>query len=379
MRPALCKERRWYHELSYASHGEPTDVLSFQTTSDDVNHDPTDENLVHVKMIHSPWNPADINTVQGTYPSPAKSLGIKDNLSAESLYFSDRWVAGSEGWGRITSDSKNLRKGSLVAIGTPGLGTLRSSLWIPESSLLVLSEEILGISGPAGCSLIQLGGTAFRMLSDFAPLQPGDVVVQNAGNSAVGLMASQIAASKGISMASVVRRGSRSQDEYDELVEYLLSKGKNSLVIAEEDLDDKESLRRFQAELKQISVSNELPKLALNAVGGASVKALIRSLENGGTLVTYGGMSAQPVVLGTPQLIFKDIRAVGYWHSRWMIQQSHEQKQEMVNILSKAVLDKSIECPPVKVFPLKNVEEALHWQSSQGSIRKKLIWDCQEI
>ena len=192
-------------------------------------------------------------------------------------------------------------------------------------------------------------------------------------------MASQIAASRGISMASMVRRGSKSQDEYDELVKYLLTKGKNSLVIAEEDLDDKESLRKFQAQLQQLSTSNELPKLALNAVGGASAKTLIRSLDNGGTLVTYGGMSAQPVMLGTPQLIFKDIRAVGYWHSRWMIQQSQEKKQEMVNILSKAVLDKSILCPPVEVFPLQSVEEALHWQSNQGSIRQKLIWDCQEI
>ena len=176
MRLALCKERRCYHELSYASHGEPMDVLSFKATLDDINHDPTNENLVHVKMMHSPWNPADMNTVQGSYPSPARALGIKEYSGAESRYFGDRWVAGSEGWGRITSDSKNLRKGSLVAIGTPGLGTLRSSLWIPESSLLSLPEEILGTVGPAGCSLIQLGGTALRMLSDFSRLQPGDVV-----------------------------------------------------------------------------------------------------------------------------------------------------------------------------------------------------------
>lgn len=176
VRLAHGKERRYYHELSYTSYGEPTEVLSFNATLDDVNHDPTDENLVQVRMIHCPWNPADVNTVQGTYPSPARSLGIKDYLGAESRYFGHRWVAGSEGWGRVTSDSENLRKGSLVAIGTPGLGTLRSSIWVPESSLLLLPEELLGTAGPAGCSLIQLGGTALRMLSDFARLEPGDVV-----------------------------------------------------------------------------------------------------------------------------------------------------------------------------------------------------------
>ena len=113
---------------------------------------------------------------QGTYPSPVRSRGVKNYLGAKSHYFSDRWVAGSEGWGRVASDSKNLRKGSLVAIGTPGLGTLRSSVWVPETSLLLVAEELLELTGPAGCSLAQLGGTALRMLSDFECLEPGDVV-----------------------------------------------------------------------------------------------------------------------------------------------------------------------------------------------------------
>lgn len=176
LRLALFKKRRCYHELSFASHGEPKDVLSFHTAFDDVDHAPVEENLIKVKMLHSPWNPADVNTVQGTYPFPANSVGNKNNMDAKSRYFSDRWVAGSEGWGRVISNSKNLKKGSLVAIGIPGLGTLRSSLWLPETSLLRFPEKFLESAGPAGCSLLQLGGTALRMLSDFENLQPGDVV-----------------------------------------------------------------------------------------------------------------------------------------------------------------------------------------------------------
>src|SRR5210317_80029 len=189
-------------------------------------------------------------------------------------------------------------------------------------------------------------------------------------------MASQIACSKGLVMVSLVRRGSKSQAEYDQLVEYLMTAGKNTLVVAEEDLFDKESSQKFKAQLKHMTASGALPKLGLNAVGGESAKILIRTLDDGGTLVTYGGMSAQPVVVGTPQLIFKNIKAVGFWHSRWMIQQSQAKKQEMMNDLSNAVLEKSIVCPPVKVFPLQNIREALHWQSRQASIRQKLVWDC---
>ena len=42
-----------------------------------------------------------------------------------------------------------------------------------------------------------------------------------------------------------------------------------------------------------------------------------RALGDGGTLVSYGGMSRQPVSLPVGLLIFKDIRFVGFWLSSW--------------------------------------------------------------
>jgi trans-2-enoyl-CoA reductase len=66
-------------------------------------------------------------------------------------------------------------------------------------------------------------------------------------------------------------------------------------------------MKSFQSQLRELSGSGKLPSLALNAVGGKSAKALMKSLETGGTMVTYGGMLAEPVVVATPQLIFKDI------------------------------------------------------------------------
>jgi trans-2-enoyl-CoA reductase len=194
-------------------------------------------------------------------------------------------------------------------------------------------------------------------------------------------MASQIAASElfGASVVSLVRRGSKNPDEYDELVQHLKEVGKTVLVVAEEDLqqDSKESMKQFQSQLRDFSGTGELPKLALNAVGGESAKQLIRAMAEGGTLVTYGGMSGEPVVAATPQLIFKDVRVRGYWHSRWMTQQSQASKQEMMGILAKAVVNGDVKCPPVCVFPLHDVQGALHWQTS-GAIREKLVWDCGE-
>jgi NADPH:quinone reductase-like Zn-dependent oxidoreductase len=189
----LKRATRWhrirqYHELVYPSYGDPVDVLSFRTDEAITDKDPPqpDLDLVKVEMLHVPWNPADVNTIQGKYPSPygfsSQNHNNIDRPSAKSRYFDEHLVAGSEGWGRVaSSNGKYLKEGSLVTVGNPGLGTLRSSLWVPESSLLHVPEQLLEISGPGGCTLAQLGGTALRMLSDFASLRPGDVVSTGIG------------------------------------------------------------------------------------------------------------------------------------------------------------------------------------------------------
>ena len=186
---ATATKRRRYHELSYAENGEPAAVLNYFTADTTLTVDPDNQNsMVQVEMIHVPWNPADVNNVQGKYASPY----IGTNTSppnTTSHYFPERSVSGSEGWGRVVaSQSTSLPVGSLVTVGTPGLGTLRSSFWASENDVLQVPVDLLDQVGPAGSLLFQLGGTALRMLTDYVSLQPGDLVIQNAGNSGVGLM-----------------------------------------------------------------------------------------------------------------------------------------------------------------------------------------------
>lgn len=379
-RAEAAGKHRSYHELSYATHGEPTEVLEYCASSK-ILCPPEPSSLIEVKMLHVPWNPADMNAVQGRYASPYRGSPLSPP-SCESIYFSGRSVAGSEGWGIVQSgNSKTVPTDSLVTIGKQGLGTLRSSLWVSDSDILTIPKHMLETWGPSGSTVFQLGGTALRMLTDFIPLQPGDLVIQNAGNSGVGIMVSQLTnAMFGAHSISVVRRGSRSSEQIDEMAEYLTTTGKNLLVIMEEDLEDADYRRAIQSRLRHLSVNGELPKLALNSVGGESARSLLRLLEDGGTLVTYGGMSSQPsVTVAAPQLIFKDFRIVGYWHSRWMVNSPLVTKQAMIDALAAAVTNRGISLPPCEVFPFKDAKEALEWQASQqGGIRHKLVFDCTE-
>ena len=375
------QSQRLYHELSFETFGEPTEVISYRCDSAIRDDDPgvhSKADLIKVEMFHVPWNPADVNTVQGKYPSP---YGSNDNIpSKKSRYFDGQTVLGSEGWGKVVSStSLTFPEGSLVTVGKPGIGTLRSSFWVPESCLLRVPDELLDHLGPAGCTLFQLGGTALRMLTDFVPLQRGDIVIQNAGNSGVALLTSQLASTLlATPVVSLVRRQSKTDAEFEELVKYLESVGKNALVVAEEDLMDRDKMKEFQSQLRELSGTGSLPKLALNAVGGDSAKHLLKAIEPGGTMVTYGGMSGKPVIVNTPELIFKDVRVVGYWHSRWMVRHCDKEKQQMVDDLAHAVLELGVECPPARVFPIHDTKAAFQWLPNQGAIRSKLVWDCKE-
>jgi mitochondrial enoyl-[acyl-carrier protein] reductase / trans-2-enoyl-CoA reductase len=357
--------------------------------------------LCRVEMLHVPWNPADVNVVQGRYPrinqpDDNDNNNINTNISR---HFPPGRIAGSEGWGRVVElgqyhchNVHAIEPGSLVTLGVSGWGTMRSSLWIPTKDLLTVPSALYDQLGPAGCTLFQLGGTAIRMLTDFMAhssslsLSLGnEVVIQNAGNSGVGLMTSQLAKTKLLgnvgSVVSLVRRGSKSLPEMKELEEYLMQVGKCDLVVIEEDLlQDQQAVKTLQQQLRDLSSTHQLAKLALNAVGGPSAQLLLKLLEPGGTMVTYGGMSGQGVSVGTPQLIFQDLHVVGYWHSRWMKQHPVHEKQQMIDTLAKAVLDGLVTLPPVQVFPLQDFQQGLKWQSNQSNatIRSKLVWDCQE-
>jgi trans-2-enoyl-CoA reductase len=57
-----------------------------------------------------------------------------------------------------------------------------------------------------------------------------------------------------------------------------------------------------------------------------------------------GGMLKQPVTIPTSQLIFRDMRLRGYWHSRWMVENSLFERQQLVDELADAVLRKITYC-----------------------------------
>ncbi|KAI9223482.1 hypothetical protein BC828DRAFT_375808 [Blastocladiella britannica] len=141
--------------------------------------------------------------------------------------------------------------------------------------------------------------TALRMLTDYVTLGQGDVVVQNAGNSAVGQYVGQISRARGYTCVSVVR----DRPDFDATAVLLKSQGAAHVVRPA----DLAALVAAHPEWKV--------RLAFNAVGPAP--EIISVLSPGAIFVTYGAMTSDPLAINPGLFIIKDLTLKGFWLSQW--------------------------------------------------------------
>jgi mitochondrial enoyl-[acyl-carrier protein] reductase / trans-2-enoyl-CoA reductase len=101
------------------------------------------------------------------------------------------------------------------------------------------------------------------------------------------------------------------------------------------------------------------PRLALNAVGGASALNLAGALADLGTIVTYGAMGRQPLKIPNGFLIFRNLEFKGFWVSRWLKRLSPVQSEEMWSSLASLSLKGTLRIPVHRVYPLTELPAAL--------------------
>jgi trans-2-enoyl-CoA reductase len=106
----------------------------------------------------------------------------------------------------------------------------------------------------------------------------------------------------------------------------------------------------------------------LNCVGGKPTSALVKCLSQGGHLVTYGGMSKQPLQLPTAALIFKDIKFSGFWVSRWSDAHIDEKKRTVDEILEMTRLGMFKDAPVQELRWDWNTEERKLKEAIQGTL-----------
>lgn len=153
---AAFKMSPTHRALVYAQHGNPLSVLRAKSVS--ASNAPTSLQ-VRLKLLLSPINPADLNVIEGVYPSrpPLRN----DLVEAEEVY-----VGGSEGLGVVTEvgGRGGLKVGDRVILDKSQSGIWVNEIVVDEQDLMKVDE---GLSDVAAATM-RVSGRSFGRCTSLA-------------------------------------------------------------------------------------------------------------------------------------------------------------------------------------------------------------------
>src|SRR5512139_2401560 len=315
-------------------YGTPWDVARCADVPD-VGEPAADE--VVFDVLAFPINPADMGFCRGSYR-------LKPPLPA---------TPGAECVGRVAavgSAVTHVRKGDLVI-------NLQRENWAQRRK--VKGDDAIPL--PAGIDLRQAAmvrinpPTAQLMLSDFVDLKPGDWVIQNVANSAVGRLVIVLAKQRGLRTVNVVRR--------PELVDELKALGADMVIVDGDDLGQRVAEATGDARIM----------LGVEAIGGAATGRLADCIATDGTLVHYGSMSGEDPAVGRSNFIYRGIRLTGFMLGRFLSRRSPEKIREIYDDLAGQVMAGKLSAPVDTVYPIEKIKEALAHADKGGRNGKILV------
>lgn len=270
--------------------------------------DPVPSAQVLVSIRAAPISPADLFTVQ---------TGAYDRTAVQHPF-----TPGTAGVGvvvKLGPGCKSLAENDWVIPAEPGVGTWASLVVAREKDLIRLPADCMPVEQLA-CYREAL--TAYRLLED-SSLKPGDAVLLNAATSCTGQYLLQLCAVLRLRAIAVVSPG---QPDFEKVKLWLTALG------AAQVLTDEGSLRLALEEQRFFSK----PKLALDAVGGASGARLAEALAEGGALVMYGVMSGKSTAFQWRDWLFGGLKASGFNLTAWM-KANRKKVPALVESLAKLV------------------------------------------
>ena len=320
--------------IVYAAHGKPEEVLQL---AEQPRPKPGPNEAI-VRLLAAPVNPADLNQIEGKYP-------IRAPLPA---------TPGFEGAGRIEAigqEVKDHRVGELVIL-PHDLGSWRELTAVKAEKLTTVPNDI----APEQAAMLKINPmTAWRLLHDFVALQPGDWVIQNAANSALGQAVIAICRAEGWRTVNVVRRG--------ELIDELRQAGGDVVLL------DNDDLRAAVPE----ATGRAAIRLGINQVGGESALRMAKVVAPEAVIVTIGAMSLRPLTMPNGLLIFKNLRFTGFWVNKWYEQATPTARAEtfesIFDLARRGLLQTKIE----RTYPLTDFKAAIG-RASQSQRAGKILF-----
>ncbi|KAG8810914.1 mitochondrial 2-enoyl thioester reductase [Serendipita sp. 401] len=358
--------------IVYKERGNPHDVLYATTNTKPVE---LGGGQILVKFLMSAINPADLNVIEGVYPK-------KPELTKDfDLVNEDVYMAGNEGVAQVVAVgesamsngvSKNLRVGDWVLIDKPQMGTWTNWKVVQSTDIIRVPrrDSDSKITEPMAATMMVNPLTAIGLLSDINRIQDSHFVLQNGANSAVGQALIQVAKRMNIKTVNFVR----DRPDYPELKNYLMGLGADHVFTYDELLHSS-----FKSKFKEI-LSGNVCRHAFNGIGGDTATAMAALLNKKGHLVSYGGMSKQPLKIPVGLLIFNDLKCHGYWHSNIWESLPKQDKSERIDMLTAWIEGGYFQPPLHEVVTLEGADEEVTnivkntlKRIQEGKIGKKIL------
>ncbi|MFW8623763.1 zinc-binding dehydrogenase [Corynebacterium glutamicum] len=320
--------------ITHNTFGDPADVL--QVTEKEI---PTPgPGQVRIRVTLATIHNHDLWTVKGSY-------GFVPDLPA---------AAGTEAVGIVDAlgeGVEGLQVGQRVASGT-SFGIWAEYSLVDASGLIPVPEQL---SDESAAQLVAMPFSAISLL-DFLDMKPGEWLIQNSANGAVGRMLAQLAESRGIHVVGLVRR--------DAGVQELAAQNISGVVSTE--------TPGWEKQVEEITGGASIA-VALDSVGGSSAADLVKLLGEGGTLVSFGAMGNPIMEIPSGPVIFKHITVKGFWGSKVSREMPAEKKTQLFGELIARILDGTLTLPVDSTFDAANIVSAVRASSEPGRAGKVLI------
>ena len=287
-------------------------------------------NQVVIGIEFSPVNPSDLLVARGIY-------AVRPALPS---------VIGNEGVGRILAVGpgvKNVKVGDLVVAPLSSF-TWRERMLTSADGLFALPPD----ADPQQLSMLAINPpTAALLLSEYVDLKPGEWVVQNSANSAVGRWVIAFAKARGLKTVNIVRRR--------ELVAELKAIGGDVVVVDSPDVSKEIKAAIGKAEIR----------LALDGVSGPASGVLASTLSPHGTLVSYAAMSSKPISISPLDVIFKPLTVRGFWLGH---PESVAKSAPSIAQAAEMIASGRVRIPVAATYPLSSIKEAVAHAVRGGKI-----------
>ena len=338
-----CREfgRKMKFAVQYSRTGNPTEVVDLvEMKTGDLKSDD-----VLLDVLAAAINPSHLLALSGDY-------GIQPELPS---------VPGTEGLGRVIETGSavtEFRPGDVVMI-PPYAGTWRQQVIVSARHIRLKFPPQENVSKGVHRQLAMLMAnppTAWLLLNSVASLGPGDWIVQNAANSAVGQYVMQLASLYGLKTVNVMRR--------DNLGDLVAQARGDACLVDGDDLADQVSE----------ATGNRDVCLAIDAVAGDATQRLADCLPDGSTVVNYGLLSGEPCRLSPSDIVFRDIRLRGVWLTRWLRDKSKvDEQQKVYEELKNHVMTGRLSVKIDSTYSLERIKEAIAHAAAEGRNGKILL------